>query len=855
MARNELFNDPGGNFSVLNVTYDGTFGGNLNVAGNLTIGGTINGSNILLDLPALDLMVAAGVQNLTNAEVKQLLNLGATTISAATWSNLSGLDQKVSTSSTPSFASINVASGITRGFAMYDSSGNNGLTYLSLAGQDGNIPISAASGQVYSARITGTTNRVTVAYGAGTLGLNLPQDIHTGAVPGFAGLGLTGDITSTTGVFAGVNVPTLAATVAGLSAGSLVGTTNQVVLTTVGSVTTFSTPQSIGATSSPTFAGATFTGLTASLPVKLTAGKALLAAAIDLSGVEVTSILPVAKLGISAGASVTLSGAGVINTVQAITTASSPSFAGVTSGSITGATVQTAGALVTRTLTDGQLIIGTTGLTPSPGTIGGTTDQINVTVGAGTITLTTPQAIGLASTPTFSKLTLQSTTSQLVLGDPVAFHTTLNAIAPLGASRTVTLPDPGGADSLALLALAQTFTNKSLSDSTTLITNVTTASKALKFDLSGATASTTMTIASSQTTNRTLTLPDATDTLVGKSTTDTLTNKNVWGSSTWSSNGSVYQTGTVTRSGSTITGTGTTFTLAMVGGSIRFSTSGEVAFITAFGSSTSLLCDVSGTVASQAFAIRYDCISTDVGGQRLGLPATLYRNGFSISIPTLTAADQVVLQKATQVVINKNFDSTNVFSLNTDNTRTVTIVPLNANGTNMNLWFNSTIARSYFFTDPGADANVVMSEGNATINGIKTFGTSIKLATSGGTAGALDFYETGTIFTGNATGPWASRSTDFTIDRIGTLVTISWATYSAATTVGTNSITISGTIPARFRPNTSRQQQLTLVQNGVAEGGYMVIGTGGSLNINGNNVIGNFTGTAGFQGGSVSYRI
>ena len=70
----------------------------------------------------------------------------------------------------------------------------------------------------------------------------------------------------------------------------------------------------------------------------------------------------------------------------------------------------------------------------------------------------------------------------------------------------------------------QTLTNKKLSDSTTSFIDSTDATKVLKIDVTGTTGIT-GTLTSAFTTAKTLTLPDATDTLVGKATTDTLTNK------------------------------------------------------------------------------------------------------------------------------------------------------------------------------------------------------------------------------------------------------------------------------------------------------------------------------------------
>lgn len=64
-------------------------------------------------------------------------------------------------------------------------------------------------------------------------------------------------------------------------------------------------------------------------------------------------------------------------------------------------------ALTATTLTNGQLLIGSTDAAPTSASITGTADQVIVTNGAGSITLSTPQSIATNSSPTFGSLTLQ----------------------------------------------------------------------------------------------------------------------------------------------------------------------------------------------------------------------------------------------------------------------------------------------------------------------------------------------------------------------------------------------------------------------------------------------------------------
>jgi hypothetical protein len=131
-------------------------------------------------------------------------------------------------------------------------------------------------------------------------------------------------------------------------------------------------------------------------------------------------------------------------------------------------------------------------------------------------------------------------------------------------------------------------------------------SKTLNFNLSGSTTSTILTLASNQTTSATLAVPNIStlgDTVMTCGTAQTITGfKNLTGG--YCSNSISYTTGTATQSGTTVTGVGTTWTSAMVGGVIIFSNMLE-GFITAVNSTTSLTVLPSQSISSPLSYVLY----------------------------------------------------------------------------------------------------------------------------------------------------------------------------------------------------------------------------------------------------------
>lgn len=373
---------------------------------------------------------------------------------------------------------------------------------------------------------------------------------------------------------------------------TLTGTANQVIITNGAGSITLSLPQAIALVSSPTFASMNLTNVTNQLVLGTTNTTTINSIAPTTSRTYTIqdagangnfAIIPspyvIGDL-IFANSTTTLSRLADIATGNVLLTGglgTAPSYGKVgltthisgilpiANGGTNSSTalnnnrimISSGGSIIeSGALTNGQLLIGSTGSSPAAASIAGTASQVIVTNGANSITLSLPQNIATSSSPTFASETLSAVTNQLILG--TTNTSTISAVAP-AAPRIYSIVDPGGDGSFAFLNPVNpqlwTGSTQNFSSATILSNN--------SFISGG--------------------------------------------------NATLYSTGTVSQAGNVITGAGTTFTSAMVGGVLAYAV-GAAVIITAFVSATQLTASVFQAVASTTFVLRYGANQMDKFG-------------------------------------------------------------------------------------------------------------------------------------------------------------------------------------------------------------------------------------------------
>ncbi len=292
-----------------------------------------------------------------------------------------------------------------------------------------------SAGITGSGTISGTSNQVIVTNNSGASVLSLPQNIHTGASPTFAGLTIgSTDVTNSLTYLADVsNATTLASkltagTGISISAGSitnngvtlLAGTTNQVNVSGSSGSITLALPQNIHTSATPTFAGLTIgaNSLTAAfdflhditsattLASKLTAGTGISISSGTITNNGVTQLAGTTNQVNVSGSS----GSITLSLPQNIHTSATPTFAGLTIGATNVTTSLTYLADVINATTLGSKLTAGTGISissgvissTSPTTMAGTTNQVNVSTVSGTSTFSLPQNIHTTASPQFT---------------------------------------------------------------------------------------------------------------------------------------------------------------------------------------------------------------------------------------------------------------------------------------------------------------------------------------------------------------------------------------------------------------------------------------------------------------------
>ncbi len=360
-----------------------------------------------------------------------------------------------------------------------------------------------------------------------------------------------------------------------------------------------------------------------------------------------------------------------------------------------------------------------------------------------------------SSTPTFTSETLTSTTNQLVLGTTNTI--TLNSTAP-AASRTYTIPDTGANSSFVLTDGNITINgNKTFSSAITI--NPTTNQIVL-----GVTNTVTIN-STAPSSSRTYTIPDtgANSSFVMTDGTQTINgNKTLTGTINLSSltallplqldgsNNIISAAISLTTGASgilPIANGGTNSSTALVNGKIMVSAGGKIVE----GTSSTTPIFISETLTSTTNQLVLGTTNTvtlnstaPVASRTYTIPDTGANSSFVLTDGNITINGSKTFSSA--VTINP---TTNQIILGVTNTVTINSVAPVA-------------SRTYTIPDTGANSSFILTDGNVTINGNKTFSSAI---TINPTTNQIILGVTNTV-TINSVAPAASRT--YTIPDTGT---------------------------------------------------------------------------------------
>jgi hypothetical protein len=291
----------------------------------------------------------------------------------------------------PSFAALTLT-----GTPLALSSGGTSLTLLPTNGQ-----VLIGNGGVFNlGTLTGTANEISVTQGAGIITLALFQSLGALNSPTFASLTLTSPLSFANGGTGVTGTPTNGNLLIGNSGlfvlASLTGTANQITVTPGAGSITLLLPQQIGTVSTVLFGSLT---LTTTPLARSSGGTGLTTAPANgqiLMGTTATGNLILNTITGTANEIIVVNGAGSItlSTPQNIATTSSPTFGSLVLSGALGLGRASGGTGIKAVTTNGQVLLGIGGSSGySLTSIAGTANQIVITPGAGTNTISLPNII------------------------------------------------------------------------------------------------------------------------------------------------------------------------------------------------------------------------------------------------------------------------------------------------------------------------------------------------------------------------------------------------------------------------------------------------------------------------------